>query len=80
MNSTPPPNLPDNVINEENSTTSDHVIQPPAGLSAEDVKRIVTAVAALVGGPSSSNNPLVSGTSQVPTPPTAGTKFIYHVI
>ena len=37
MNSTPPADLPDNVNNEENSTTSDHVVQPPTGLSAEDL-------------------------------------------
>ena len=80
MNSTPPADPPDNVNNEENSTTSDHVVQPPAGLSAEDVQRIATAVAALVGRPSSSNNPLVSGPSQVPAPPTAGTEFVYRVV
>ena len=76
----PPADSPDNVNNEENSTTSDHVVQPPAGLSAEDVQRIATAVADLVGCPSSSNNPLVSGPSQVPTPPTAGTEFVYRVV
>ena len=80
MNSTPPADPPVNVNNEENSTTSDHVVQPPAGLSAEDVQRIATAVAALVGRPSSSNNPLVSGPSQVPAPPTAGTEFVYRVV
>ena len=81
MNSTPPADPSDNVNNEENSTTSDHVVQPPAGLSAEDVQRIATAVAALVGRPSSSsNNPLVSGPSQVPAPPTAGTEFVYRVV
>ena len=80
MNSTPPADTPDNVNNEENSTTSDYIVQPPAGPSVEDVQRIATAVAALVGRPSSSNNPLISGPSQVPTPPTAGTEFVYRVI
>ena len=80
MNSTLPADLPDNVNNEENYTTSDHIVQPPTGLSVEDVQRIATAVAALVGGPSSSNNPLASGPSQVLTPPTTGTEFIYCVI
>ena len=81
MNSTLPADLPDNVNNEENYTTSDHIVQPPTGLSAEDVQQIATAVASLVGGPSSSsNNPLASGPSQVPTPPTTGTEIVYCVI
>ena len=54
MNSIPPANPPDNINNEENSTILDHVVQTLAGLSAEDVQRIATAVAVLVGGPSSS--------------------------
>ena len=50
------PDIPDNT--EDNSIASDQTeAQPPAGLSAEDVQRITTAVAALVGGPSTSNNP-----------------------
>ena len=59
MSSTPPADPPDNT--EDNSTTSDQpVAQLLAGISAEDVQRIVSAVAALVGRPSTSNNPLVS--------------------
>ena len=49
---------------------------PPAGLSAEDVQRIATAVAALVGRPGASGNSknlLVSGgPQQVAAPPSAG--------
>ena len=48
MNSSPLSDLPDNINNEENSTTSDHVVQLPAGLSAEDIQQIATAVAALL--------------------------------
>ena len=50
-------------------------LPPTAGLSAEDVQKIATAVAVLVGRPgasSNSKNPLVSGRpSQVPVPPSA---------
>ena len=75
MSSTPPADPPDNT--EDNSTTSDQpVAQLPAGLSAEDVQRIASAVAALVGRPSTSNNPLVSGPSQVSAPTTAGMQFV----
>ena len=80
MNSTQPADLPDNVNNEENSTTLAHIVKPPVGLSVEDVQWIVTAVDALAGCPSNSNNPLVSGPSQVSTPPTAGMEFVYCVI
>ena len=76
MSSTPTADLPVNT--EDNSTTSDHqpVAQLPAGLSAGDVQRFASAVAALVGRPSTSNNPLVSGPSQVSAPPTAGMQFV----
>ena len=57
MNSTLPVDPLDNVNNEENSTTSDHVVQHPTGLSVENVQRIANAMAALVGHPSSSNKP-----------------------
>ena len=80
MNSTLPVDPLDNVNNEENSTTSDHVVQHPTGLSVENVQRIANAMAALVGHPSSSNNPLVSGPSKVPDLPTAGTEFVYCVV
>ena len=60
MSCTPTADPPVNT--EDNSTTSDQpVAQLPTGLSAEDVQRIASAVAALVGRPSTSNNPLVSG-------------------
>ena len=75
MSSTPSADTPDNT--EDNSTALDQTgTQPPAGLSAEDVQRIATAVAALVGGPNTSNNPLVSGPSQVSATPTAGTQLV----
>ena len=75
MSSTPTADPPVNT--EDNSTTSDQpVARLPAGLSAEDVQRIASAVAALVGRPSTSNNPLVSGLSQVSAPLTAGMQFV----
>ena len=78
MSSTPPANPLNH--NEENSTTLDYVVQPPTGPSAEEIQQIATAMAALVGHPSSSNNPLVSSPLQVPTPPTVGMEFVYHVV
>ena len=81
MNFISPADPLDNVNNEENLTTSDHKVQLSTGLSAEDMQRIITTVAALVGRPSSSNNNFqVSSPSQVPTPPTADTEFVYHVV
>ena len=75
MSSTPPADPPDNT--EDNSTNSDQpVAQLPAVLSAEDVQRIASAVAALVGRPSTSNNPLVSSPSHVSAPTTAGMQFV----
>ena len=50
------------------------------GLSAENVQKIATAVAALVGRPGASNNsknPLVSGgPPQVPVPPSTGMQLL----
>lgn len=78
MNYTPPAHP--HYINEANSTASDQIVQPPAGLSVDDVQRNATAIAALLGRPDSSNNPIVAGPSQVPTSPTAGTEFGYHIV
>ena len=79
MSCTLPADLPDNT--EDNSTTLDQpVAQLPAVLSAEDVQRIASAVAALVGRPITSNNSLVSGPSQVSAPPTAGMQFVFTLL
>ena len=76
--------MEDNTQNERQGgsvtppVNTEHLVNPPppAGLSAEDVQRIATAVAALFGRPGASGNsknPLVSGgPQQVPVPPSAG--------
>ena len=72
---------PDNSVTPTNPVAPNNPeTQPPtAGLSAEDVQQIATAVATLVGRSGASSganiNPLVSGPPQVPVQPTAGTQL-----
>ena len=84
--------MEDNTQNERQGgsvtppVNTEHLVNPPppTGLSAEDVQRIATAVAALFGRPGASGNsknPLVSGgPQQVPIPPSAGMHLFCHAV